>query len=59
MHGTVSFPSVRSVADARELEVAQLLSALEDLHRDGVIDANESRTKRHLLTSGASTALQQ
>jgi hypothetical protein len=43
-------PGARSVADVRRLEVTQLVSAVETLHGEGVIDAQEYRAKRSALT---------
>jgi hypothetical protein len=53
MSTALYFPGTRSVADLHRLEVAQILSAVEALHAEGVIDTHEYRAKRSALTAGS------
>jgi hypothetical protein len=45
-------PAPRSVADVRRLEVAQLISAVDALHHEGVIGTDEYAAKRSALMAG-------
>jgi hypothetical protein len=49
-------PAAASVADVRREEIAQLLSAFETLHVEGVIDPHEYRAKRRRLTADSRSA---